>query len=94
MPIPASPWMSCTGTVRWIEEQLERVLVHHQASVGYSTCFWYNVLHSQALFDRAGWFAELQRRPRQPYPEELQRAIIGQKLPAAAAQSVVVPASD
>ena len=65
----------------WIEEQLERVLVHHQASVGYSTCFWYNVLHSQALFDRAGWFAELQRRARQPYPEESQRAIIVKNYP-------------
>ncbi len=65
----------------WIEEQLERVLVHHQASVGYSTCFWYNVLHSQALFDRAGWFAELQRRARQPYPEELQRAIMAKNYP-------------
>lgn len=67
--------------LRWIEEQLERVLVHHQASVGYSTCFWYNVQHSQALFDRGGWFAELQRRARQPYPEELQRAIIAKNYP-------------
>jgi hypothetical protein len=50
---------------RWIEEQLDRVLVRHEASVGYSTCFWYNVLHSNALFDRAGWFEALQRRARQ-----------------------------
>jgi hypothetical protein len=62
--------------VRWIEEQLDRELIRHEASVGYSTCFWYNVLHSRALFDRTGWFAELQRRAGQPYPEELKRAII------------------
>lgn len=67
--------------VRWIEEQLDRLLVQHQASVGYSTCFWYNMLHSQALFDRAGWFAELQRRTRQPYPAELRRAIIAKNYP-------------
>jgi len=62
--------------VRWIEEQLDRVLVQHQASVGYSTCFWYNVLNSQPLFDRTGWFAEFQRQAKQPYPQELKKAII------------------
>jgi len=67
--------------VRWIEVQLDRVLVQHQALVGYSTCFWYNVLHSQTLFDRAGWFAELQRRARRRYPPELRQAIIAKNYP-------------
>src|SRR5580700_4262380 len=67
--------------VRWIEEQLDRVLVRREASVGYSTCFWYNVLHSQTLFDRTRWFEALQRRTRQSYPEELKRAIIAKNYP-------------
>lgn len=62
--------------VRWIEEQLDRVLIRHQASVGYSTCFWYNVLHSKVLFDRNGWFERLQEHARQPYPAALKKAII------------------
>jgi len=65
----------------WIEEQIERVLVHHQASVGYSTCFWYNVVHSKILFDRRGWFAQLQERANQPYPEPLRRAIVAKNYP-------------
>jgi len=65
----------------WIEEQIDRMLVRHEASTGYSTCFWHNVLHSEALFDRDGWFARLQARARQPYPDELRRAIVAKNRP-------------
>jgi predicted nucleotidyltransferase len=65
----------------WIEDQLDRVLVRHEASIGYSTCFWYNVLYSQALYDPQGWYAHLQERARVPYPEELQRAIVAKNWP-------------
>jgi len=65
----------------WIEEQLERVLVKHEASVGYSTCFWHNVLHSTPLFDRSGWYRELQTAAARPYPQPLQRAIIARNHP-------------
>jgi predicted nucleotidyltransferase len=60
----------------WIEEQLERVLVRHEASAGYSTCFWHNVLHSTPLFDRSGWYHDLQAVAARPYPQPLRRAII------------------
>jgi hypothetical protein len=60
----------------WIEDQLDRVLRRHEASVGYSTCLWYNVQSSQALYDRHGWFQRLQRIAGQPYPEGLRRAIV------------------
>jgi hypothetical protein len=65
----------------WIEEQVERVLIRHQASVGYSTCFVHNVLHSTVLFDREGWFASLQAKSDQVYPEALRRAIIAKNHP-------------
>jgi hypothetical protein len=60
----------------WIEGQLDRVLLRHEASIGYSTCFWYNVLYSEALHDPHGWYRQLQERARVPYPEKLQRAIV------------------
>jgi hypothetical protein len=60
----------------WIESQLDRVWRQYQASLGYTTCFWYTIDHSQALYDRRGWFADLQRQSEQPYPETLRQAII------------------
>ena len=68
-------------TPDWIEEQLKRVLVRHEASVGYSTCFWHNVLHSTPLFDRSGWYRGLQATAARPYPQPLRRAIIARNHP-------------
>lgn len=68
-------------TPGWIKEQLDKVLVHHEASVGYSTCFWHNVLHSTPLFDRSGWYRDLQSAATRPYPQPLQRAIIAKNHP-------------
>jgi predicted nucleotidyltransferase len=65
----------------WIEEQIDRVLNRHEASAGYSTCFWHNVLTSQVLFDRDGWFERLQASTRRPYPEPLRTAIIAMNHP-------------
>lgn len=65
----------------WIADQLARVLVRHEASVGYSTCFWYNVLHAEALYDPQGWYAALQQSARVEYPWQLQVNIIAKNLP-------------
>ena len=60
----------------WMEEQVERVLVRHEASLGYSTCFWHTVRGSIVLEDPRGWFAGLQERCRVEYPDELRRNIV------------------
>ncbi len=65
----------------WIAEQIDRVLVHHQASVGYTTCFWNTVRNSLPLYDRDGWFARLQAQCQCLYPEPLRRAIIAKNYP-------------
>lgn len=68
-------------TPAWIEDHLDRVLTRHEASTGYSTCFWHNVLHSTPLVDPGGWYGRLQDRARQPYPAALQQAIIAKNHP-------------
>lgn len=65
----------------WIEEQLDRVLVRCQASIGYTTAFWHNVRTSRVLFDRDGWYAALQARAQAPFPEALRRAIVARNHP-------------
>jgi len=67
--------------VEWIRDRLDGAINKHWASVGYSTCFWYNVLNSQILFDRQGWFMGLQKTARRPYPRELKRAVISKNFP-------------
>jgi hypothetical protein len=68
-------------TPKWIEDQLNRVLNRHQASVGYSTCFVHNVKYSKVIYDYDGWFESLQTRVNQPYAEALRKAIIGKNHP-------------
>ena len=68
-------------SVEWIEEQLDRVIERHEASVGYSTCFWHNVASSIALYDRTGWYAELKRQATRPYPAALRRAVVAKNHP-------------
>jgi Nucleotidyltransferase domain len=65
----------------WIEGEMERVLVQHQSSLGYTTALWHNVLTAEVLFDRNGWYTKLQRRVRVPYPKELCDAIIRHNYP-------------
>ena len=57
-------------------EDIERVVVQHQAQNGYTTCMWYNLLNSKILFDRTGRLAQLQKRYTIPSPQELKKAIV------------------
>jgi hypothetical protein len=59
-----------------IADQLARVLDRHEASVGYSTCFWHTVRESVPFFDRAGWFGQLQARANCAYPDGLRAAVM------------------
>jgi hypothetical protein len=65
----------------WLEDQVDRVLMRGQASVGYSTCFWYTVLHALPLYDPIEWLAGLKARAGAPYPDALRDAIVSLNLP-------------
>jgi hypothetical protein len=65
----------------WIRQQLQNLLVQYRANIGYSTCLWFNVLHSEILYDRNGGFTALQNWADQDYPPALQQAIIAKNHP-------------
>jgi len=60
----------------WMEERVKTVMVEHQASMGYTTCFCHTVKHSIVLLDPKGWLGNLQAISRKEYPEPLRRNII------------------
>ena len=64
-----------------MDEQISRVMDLHQPKLGYSTCFCRTVQQSRLLYDRRGCFEALQARSQQPYPDALQRNIIGYNHP-------------
>lgn len=65
----------------WMDDQMDRVLVRQEAWTGYSTCFWYTLLNSTPYYDRDGWFAALQQRAAQPYPDPLRRDVLRKNYP-------------
>ena len=66
---------------QWMEDQIRRVVMDHQASLGYSTCLWYTVNHSQVFYDPNAWFAGLGEICQQSYPEPLRQNIIAYNHP-------------
>jgi hypothetical protein len=59
-----------------LEASLSRTLQDSQPNNSYTTCLWFNVLHSQPLFDRHGTYQTMQTRFAIPYPELLRERII------------------
>jgi hypothetical protein len=68
-------------TCSWIEEQISRTLDRCEAWTGYTTAFWHTVKVSQVLFDRNGWFANLQLKAQSTYPDSLAKNIVQHNLP-------------
>jgi len=67
--------------LNWLDEELERTLFLYQASVGYSTCFWSNLLESKIIYDPNGKAKKLQDKYTISYPEELRQSIVNKNFP-------------
>lgn len=65
----------------WVEGELDRLLNHHQASIGYTTAVWHNLRTCQVLEDPSGWLMAVKEQADQPYSEELRRAIVAKNHP-------------
>ena len=63
-------------STEWTEWQIDDVYRKHNARVGYTTCFLYNIATSEVLFDRSGWLSSIIKELQGEYPEELRSNII------------------
>jgi hypothetical protein len=61
-------------TCAWTEGELTARLDRCEAALGYTTAIRYSTERSRVLWDRSGWFAHMQRRLLDGYPERLVRA--------------------
>ena len=65
----------------WIDTMLDNVVNKHYASVGYTTCFWNNIINSTILYDKNSLGKSLIKKYNLPYPEELKNNIIKKNYP-------------
>ena len=65
----------------WLEQKLKYVVEECNASVGYSTCFWNNVINSIIVYDKDNKFEDLQEKYNVPYPKKLKENIIKKNYP-------------
>lgn len=65
----------------FMKQQIDNVLINHQAQLGYSTAFWHTVKNSFVLYDKEGWFEQLQAQANQTYPDALVANIISLNFP-------------
>lgn len=66
---------------KWMEEMLHRVVEENLAEIGYTTCFWNNLMSSKILFDRNGKAEDMKNRFDIDYSSTLQKNIVSKNLP-------------
>ncbi len=67
--------------ISWLKGTLYNILFNYKAELGYSTCFWYNVINSMIIFDKNNIFKDFQNQYKIDFPLELKRNIIMKNYP-------------
>lgn len=79
---PHGTWIDAVfWSPTWAEDQLDRVLDRHEASLGYSTAFWRSISSARPLYERDAWHPALQQRAASEYPQGLLDAIVSLNYP-------------
>lgn len=65
----------------WISDSLNRTIVKCEADIGYTTCFWSNIMNSIILYDKTNKLSQLQDRCKVPYPRKLKENILKKNYP-------------
>ena len=61
---------------KMLKHYLEHVVGGGNSFIGYTTCFWHNIITSKVLFDKTGNFTALQKEYTVPFPKQLKENII------------------
>ena len=67
--------------ISWLQDNLTNRVEKFLADVGYTTCFWANLMSSKVLFERDNCLSNLQKRFDVPYPQQLRENIIKKNYP-------------
>lgn len=67
--------------VNWIYDYFKNTIDNSNAWVGYTTCFWHNVLNAKIIFDRNNKLSSLQEKYNINYPSKLKQNIVNKNYP-------------
>lgn len=71
----------------WIKEEVDSVMIDHNAKTGYTTAFVYTIVNSIVIYDMKHWFEDMQKKCNNSYPEELVNNILKKNYPLLKDQS-------
>jgi len=66
---------------QWMEDMLDWVVIKQKGCMGYTTCFWHNLITGKILYDKNGKGKKLQEKYNKEYSDKLKINIIKKNYP-------------